>query len=481
MSGRSSSFTASRSTMLAMTTAWSMVRPLAAIPSRTSAGRVLVPNAVSSLRTHLDRRLVDLELVRVRRQVPLERAARGQVVEEVELVEQLGGRLPHDLGERVDVHRHVAGGEGGHDLLQPQALADRHRRLLEGLAAEGGDDLRRLHGRRQVVGPERQRPGPVCRLDRPLEGERAAHDPLLGEQRADLRVAHPALDDDRDPLALLAGRRVRQRIGPIPVHEVVDQPVLDRAGMLLDPRHQPRGEREEADEDEEGEDRDHPGEPGEQHDRLEPATAADRRLALIAQLAHSRVRRSSSSRRGIRRLMQAPLSRAWGGSRRSPCRPGRPGIVAGSGGRPQRRARRSAAPACLPAAESSSPACQLVSRSSTSDTGRFDACASASPNSRAAAAWSPSLPSACSGRPSTNRSAPSLEASRTSSSIAAARRRVRRTPRANAIPVSVSPTARPMRRAPWSMPTRRVTTRGWRSARRAGASRWLRVRPRRRP
>ena len=75
-----------------------------------------------------------------------------------------------------------------------------------------------------------------------------------------------------------------------------------------------------------------------------------------------------------------------------------------------------------------------------------------SPKLRAAAAWSPSLPSMFSGRPTTTSSAPSAQASCATSCKSTARLRRWIAGRAKAMPVSVSPTATPMRRAPWSRP-----------------------------
>ena len=157
--------TASRSTMLAMMTASSMVRPFAAI-ALPDLGRELGPELGEQPLDDLAWRRVraaDLVFERLGRDVPLERTARGQVVQKVELVQEIGRRRLEDGGKFLEVHRHLAAAKCGDHLLEPQpstrvTLSSGRRHSLQ-----RRDDLGRTQPRRQVVGAEIRAspPGPL--------------------------------------------------------------------------------------------------------------------------------------------------------------------------------------------------------------------------------------------------------------------------------------------------------------------------------
>ena len=85
-------------------------------------------------------------------------------------------------------------------------------------------------------------------------------------------------------------RRVGEDLGLVPAHEVLDEAVLDGAGVLLDPGHHSWGEEDvEADDDGRHEKRDRARDPGDEKERLDPTPSADRAFALLSQLADPRV------------------------------------------------------------------------------------------------------------------------------------------------------------------------------------------------
>ena len=93
--------------------------------------------------------------------------------------------------------------------------------------------------------------------DRVVERDAAADQPLREQLLADRRLGRSIWD--RHGHAPLLGRRrlVGEHIGLVPPHEVLDDAVLDGAGVLLDPGHHPRREdRVEPEDDEDAEERD---------------------------------------------------------------------------------------------------------------------------------------------------------------------------------------------------------------------------------
>ena len=252
-------------------------------------GRQADSERIKQLFDHLACVGIGVDPVGIRIEVALEGAVGGQPLEEVVFREQVERRGLGQRHELVDVHGQLGGGQVGRDLLQAPPLADSDRDLHAGLLPQRGHDLRWRQGRRQVVDTRLQVPRASGALDRVLEGELAAHHAALEEQVADVAVSGALLDDDRDAGPGGSLRHIRQRIGLIPEHKVADQPVVDRAGMRVDPRHQLGRKGQKADEDGPCRRSHHGPEPDEQEQRLEPSTTAWRHSTLLAQGTDPRV------------------------------------------------------------------------------------------------------------------------------------------------------------------------------------------------
>ena len=158
------------------------------------------------------------------------------------------------------------------------------------------------------------------------------------------------------------GRRlVGQRLRLVPPHEVLDDAVLDGARVLLDPGHHPRREdRVEPEDDEDAEERNRAQDPHEQEERLDPAPAAHRSLALLAQLADAGIAALLvlASAHSVSSGQSGPERCPAGGRRASRycCRITRAAAESSS---PLPRS------ACRPPVDRSSAACHELSRSSS--------------------------------------------------------------------------------------------------------------------
>ena len=183
----------------------------------------------------------------------------------------------------------------------------------------------------------------------------------VGEQLLpDRRLGRALRDRHGHPPMLVGCGLVGDEIRAIPLDEVLDDAVLDRAGIRLDPLHHPRREdRVEPEDDEDAEERDRAEDPHQQEERLDPALSAHRSLAPLAQLANAGVA-------ALLVLSAHSVSSGRSGSERCP-----------AGGRRASRyccritraAAESSSPlprsACRPPVDRSSAACHELSRSSS--------------------------------------------------------------------------------------------------------------------